>query len=120
TDLGMGGSLVTPAAWTAVIGSSTRPISGNVPRNWARSIRKSLRGSQLLLAISQILARCSPPPTAASECQSSQRSEYFLIKNSLLCGLSVSALNLRLIRPLADPRCNLRACIPTPHHSLSP
>ena len=52
----MGGSLVTPAAWTEVIGNSTRPISGNVASNWERSIRKSLRRSELLMAISQMLA----------------------------------------------------------------
>ena len=39
---------------------------GQRASNWPRSIRKSLRRSELLIAISQILARCSPPPTAAS------------------------------------------------------
>src|SRR3990172_6308449 len=47
-------------------------------------------------------------PYFTTEAQSSQSSEYFLIKNSLLRDLSASALQVVADQPKADPRCNFR------------
>jgi hypothetical protein len=53
-------------------------------------------------------AKPQPNQYFTTETQSSQRSEYFLIKNSLLCALSASAVTSLLIDAIRIPLEDLR------------